>query len=453
MPEYYEGFEPMTPLGKAMLRATNLRMAGPSPNKIALEQARVARQQMLDKKTRQEIAAAEADAERRGSAYRRQSASYGLAMPLPKVNAIASYLQGQSERDQTWTDEDIAKVGRTLENTRLGVIAKSPNPANIQQGITRNLERESFTRALADPKFRTETYGPTMNAQAGRGQYAASTGINTFSGAADSPLAQAVVGLRGAQADRATAAASQSNARAREIDKTSRTGIRPGAPLIVTDESGGDRYAGAYEAVGEAPGARPAPRKPPEVAGGLPKKTRDELLTKNSEIDRILSFIDEDLVDASGTGTGALAGILQGLDATLGQVTPGQIAPDTQEAKQKLREFVQIAKTAIVNNPKFPVAEQQVVAKMLPDPDAFFKNPETAVQNLKSLRNLLIQIRLANEASIEGRPASAPTGPGPAPASPAAPVAPRAPVAGTAPAAAPATAGGAKDYSNLWGGR
>jgi hypothetical protein len=166
-----------------------------------------------------------------------------------------------------------------------------------------------------------------------------------------------------------------------------------------------------------------------------------------------LSFIDEDLVDASGTGTGALAGILQGLDATLGQVTPGQIAPDTQEAKQKLREFVQIAKTAIVNNPKFPVAEQQVVAKMLPDPDAFFKNPETAVQNLKSLRNLLIQIRLANEASIEGRPASAPTGPGPAPASPAAPVAPRAPVAGTAPAAAPATAGGAKDYSNLWGGR
>ena len=74
--------------------------------------------------------------------------------------------------------------------------------------------------------------------------------------------------------------------------------------------------------------------------------------------------------------------------------------PESAENRRYLRTFAQFAKASLVNNPKFPVAEQQIVAKLLPDPDTFFKNPQSDAKGMVQLRDTLRRLRNENTKSI-----------------------------------------------------
>ena len=115
---------------------------------------------------------------------------------------------------------------------------------------------------------------------------------------------------------------------------------------------------------------------------------REQLLDQRVEVTVLKGFALDLLGDVS-LGTGALSNLQAAMDATLGQVVDlvaeGVFFQDTQEAREDIRLFNQEVKRAIVNNPRFPVAEQEIVQKMLVDPSAWFKNPSTAVVNFRQL--------------------------------------------------------------------
>ena len=62
---------------------------------------------------------------------------------------------------------------------------------------------------------------------------------------------------------------------------------------------------------------------------------------------------------------------------------------DTAVAKQKLGIFNQTVKIALTNNPRFPIAEQKIIEKLLPNTESFFKDPKEAVLDLENLVEFL----------------------------------------------------------------
>ena len=97
----------------------------------------------------------------------------------------------------------------------------------------------------------------------------------------------------------------------------------------------------------------------------------------------------EDLVAQS---VGIVPNVASALSGTIGQFTEEPIAPETMSARGNMTAFVQLAKTAFINNPRFPVAEQEKIANFLPSTEVF-KDPRMAVQDLKNLRATLAQLR------------------------------------------------------------
>lgn len=107
------------------------------------------------------------------------------------------------------------------------------------------------------------------------------------------------------------------------------------------------------------------------------------------------------MAEATREGTGPWRRIGSAMDAVFGGlIGRGSLFPETAENKATIRSFNQLAKSALVNNPRFPVAEQQIVAQMLPDPDALFTNPENEVQKLETLRQTLNDVLAINQEAI-----------------------------------------------------
>ena len=88
-------------------------------------------------------------------------------------------------------------------------------------------------------------------------------------------------------------------------------------------------------------------------------------------------------------GTGPFAAIRAGVSNVIGPFVEGEIFEETASAKQKVRTFNQFAKSALVNNPKFPVAEQAIVQRLLPDVEAVFLDPDRARTALGELKGSL----------------------------------------------------------------
>lgn len=99
-------------------------------------------------------------------------------------------------------------------------------------------------------------------------------------------------------------------------------------------------------------------------------------------------------------GTGALSNAAAMLEGTAGQVAGQELFPDVTQKRQQVRTFTQMAKVALVNNDKFPVAEQQIVAKLLPDPDAVFVNPQAEARKFYELHNALTQMKQMNNQTL-----------------------------------------------------
>jgi hypothetical protein len=89
-----------------------------------------------------------------------------------------------------------------------------------------------------------------------------------------------------------------------------------------------------------------------------------------------------------------------GLDAVFGKTG---LFRENEANRNYLLNLRQVAKTALVNNPRFPVAEQQNVDAMFPDPGKMWRNPRTEIDKIPLLRNTLEeQLRMNNEAIAGG---------------------------------------------------
>ena len=103
-------------------------------------------------------------------------------------------------------------------------------------------------------------------------------------------------------------------------------------------------------------------------------------------------------IEEAAQGTGPLSMFQAITDATIGAAGEiifgtGQTFADNTANRQRLREFRQIVKASLTNNPRFPQGEMAIVAELLPDPDEFFANPASAIARLGSIRTFLTAFR------------------------------------------------------------
>jgi hypothetical protein len=106
----------------------------------------------------------------------------------------------------------------------------------------------------------------------------------------------------------------------------------------------------------------------------------------------------KDAMSAARNGTGPYAGFAVFLDNTFGGFIPQarKAFQDTQSNRQFLRGLTILTRSALVVNPRFPVAEMEKVAVLFADPDSFFANPETEANKLVELKRLATTQKRAN---------------------------------------------------------
>ena len=107
------------------------------------------------------------------------------------------------------------------------------------------------------------------------------------------------------------------------------------------------------------------------------------------------------MIDAAKEGTGPVSALQQGVSNLFGFMAEGQLFPENTQARQKLKLFNKAAQESLIQNPRFPVAEQKFVESLLPSTDTIMKDPDDAVSNLVELQNHLEAKIQANQRSIE----------------------------------------------------
>jgi len=110
----------------------------------------------------------------------------------------------------------------------------------------------------------------------------------------------------------------------------------------------------------------------------------------------------ESIAKAAMEGTGPISSAQQGISNLFGFMWEGQMFPENARARQRLNLFNKAAQESLIQNPRFPVAEQQFVKSLLPSTEQIFKDPDDSVSNLAELRNHLEAKIDANTRSISG---------------------------------------------------
>jgi hypothetical protein len=110
--------------------------------------------------------------------------------------------------------------------------------------------------------------------------------------------------------------------------------------------------------------------------------------------------------EAALNGTGPWSALASGMDSMLGGAIPAlrETFQDTQENRQFLRAISVLGRSALVVNPRFPVAEMERVAELFPNPDVVWRNPRTEANKLVELKALAEEQLSANLTNLsEGR--------------------------------------------------
>jgi hypothetical protein len=111
-----------------------------------------------------------------------------------------------------------------------------------------------------------------------------------------------------------------------------------------------------------------------------------------------------DALQAARRGTGPWSGIGALVDNVAGGMIPNQAIrtyfQNNQENRQFLRGVTILGRSALVVNPRFPVAEMERVGALFPDPDVFFRNPESEALKLIELKSLVLAQKRANLSAI-----------------------------------------------------
>ena len=93
-------------------------------------------------------------------------------------------------------------------------------------------------------------------------------------------------------------------------------------------------------------------------------------------------------IDAAKAGTGPWAGFTAFLDNTYGGLTGTDVFQDTMGNRQFLRGITVLGRSALVVNPRFPVAEMENVQALFPDPDRFWVNSLSQANQLIEMKRL-----------------------------------------------------------------
>ena len=110
---------------------------------------------------------------------------------------------------------------------------------------------------------------------------------------------------------------------------------------------------------------------------------------------------EHSVFEAVNEGIGPVSAGRNFINQTIGAVMDGTPYAETARAKQGIRQFNQEAKTALVNNPRFPVAEQKIIQDMLPNPDRVMSDPDAARGDLVEMRSFLLNKRQNNVRAIQ----------------------------------------------------
>lgn len=93
-------------------------------------------------------------------------------------------------------------------------------------------------------------------------------------------------------------------------------------------------------------------------------------------------------MEAALEGTGPWSGFYAFLDNTYGGITGTDFFQDTMANRQFLRGIIVLGRSALVVNPRFPVAEMENVAALFPNPDQFWRNPKSQANQLIEMKRL-----------------------------------------------------------------
>jgi hypothetical protein len=110
-------------------------------------------------------------------------------------------------------------------------------------------------------------------------------------------------------------------------------------------------------------------------------------------------------LQAARRGTGPWSGIGALVDNVAGGMIPNQAIRsyfrNNQENRQYLRAVMILSRSAFVQSSKYPVAEMERIIPLFPDPDSFFRNPESEALKLIELKSLALSQLRANLAAME----------------------------------------------------
>ena len=137
------------------------------------------------------------------------------------------------------------------------------------------------------------------------------------------------------------------------------------------------------------------------IAANVTGGTRDEdgnpikaALTKE-EGQALQSVLDNTVIpdarnplEAAKEGTGPWAGLTALLDNVYGGITGTDAFQNTMANRQFLRGITVLGRSALVVNPRFPVAEMENVQALFPDPDRFWVNPQSQANQLIEMKRL-----------------------------------------------------------------
>ena len=115
-----------------------------------------------------------------------------------------------------------------------------------------------------------------------------------------------------------------------------------------------------------------------------------------SALSSVLAESQRDPVAAAKIGTGFGAQFDVVLDNVFAGPLDSEAFQDTQTARQYLKGITVLGRSALVVNPRFPVAEMENVATLFPDVDSFFKNPITEANKLIEMKRLAKEQLLRN---------------------------------------------------------
>lgn len=103
-----------------------------------------------------------------------------------------------------------------------------------------------------------------------------------------------------------------------------------------------------------------------------------------------------DPLKAAREGTGFKARFSATLDDIYGGVFETEAFQETQAFRQQMKGIKVLGRSALVINPRFPVAEMENVGALFPDVDKFFVNPVTEANKLIEMKRLAQEQLLRN---------------------------------------------------------